>query len=569
MARVKKWLPEGKETGPACSGQSLAPYAEPAARVLAEESAAQSLLKGRRSVRVTTANGCHGPWARRQRPACLRFEDPAAGTPGTVRSGHQTARTCQLSLDKLQTHFQRDFSCNAALAPARCSELTGLAAPSGLQSRNFIGRTADALHQGAQWQGPTRGQGVPENSCGCRRDRGLKGRGGPLVGPYPPSGLALTYRFSVMRMGSTLAFWVQSNSTGARAMNLVVRAIDVGFGNTKFVTGASGSKVTSASFPSMCVRSTDEDNAGVGGRRRTVMVPVGGFFYEVGPEVELGAQRHRSRTQHDGFTETHEYKALMAGALHYMKVDKVDLLVVGLPVAQYVAKRSALERALTRTYDLGGGKSVEVGRVLVMAQPQGALIDYAQREGVEALAKGRSLVVDVGSRTFDWLVTRGMKVEARLSNSVPRGVWSILTQVARKISKDIGEEFNHMEAIDEALRSGKPMRIYQRDYDLKPLMPFINASAEDAVMEMVQGLDTTFNVENILLVGGGAFLYKKALKKQFPRHQIREVQEPMFANLRGFQRMGEQYATERPELFGKELGQLRADGHPGAQRAEA
>ena len=352
-------------------------------------------------------------------------------------------------------------------------------------------------------------------------------------------------------------------------MSLVVRAIDVGFGNTKFVTGTSGGKVTSASFPSMCVRSADADNDGLGSKRKTVMIPVGSFFYEVGPEVELGAQRQRSRTQHDGFTETHEYKALMAGALHYMKVDKVDLLVVGLPVAQYIAKRSALERALTRTYDLGGGKRVDVGRVLVMAQPQGALIDYAHREGEEALAKGRSLVVDVGSRTFDWLVTRGMKVEARLSNSVPRGVWSILTQVARKISKDIGEEFTHMEAIDEALRRGKTIRIYQRDYDLKPLMPFINASAEDAVMEMVQSLDTTFNVENIVLVGGGAFLYKGALKKQFPRHQIREVQDPMFANLRGFQRMGEQYASERADLFNSEDCQALVEGRQASQRAQA
>ncbi|KAK0039480.1 PRTRC system protein D [Biomphalaria pfeifferi] len=99
-------------------------------------------------------------------------------------------------------------------------------------------------------------------------------------------------------------------------------------------------------------------------------------------------------------------------------------------------------------------------------------------------------------------------------------------------------------------------------------MPFINASAEDAVMEMVQSLDSTFNVENIVLVGGGAFLYKKALKKKFPRHQIREVQEPMFANLRGFQRMGEQYVAERGDLFTQHTGTAAAEG-AASQRAEA
>ncbi|KAK0039483.1 hypothetical protein Bpfe_031070 [Biomphalaria pfeifferi] len=65
----------------------------------------RGLLRSCRSVRVTTTNGCLGHEAQRQRPACLRFDDPAAGTPETGRSGHQTARLCQQHLDKLQTAF--------------------------------------------------------------------------------------------------------------------------------------------------------------------------------------------------------------------------------------------------------------------------------------------------------------------------------------------------------------------------------------------------------------------------------------------------------------------------------
>ena len=57
------------------------------------------------------------------------------------------------------------------------------------------------------------------------------------------------------------------------------------------------------------------------------------------------------------------------------------------------------------------------------------------------------------------------------------------------------------------------------------------------------------DLENIVLVGGGAYLYRKAVKRRFPKHQILEVEDPMYANVRGFQLLGEQYVRERPDQF--------------------
>ncbi|MFY9327741.1 MAG: PRTRC system protein D, partial [Georgfuchsia sp.] len=50
------------------------------------------------------------------------------------------------------------------------------------------------------------------------------------------------------------------------------------------------------------------------------------------------------------------------------------------------------------------------------------------------------------------------------------------------------------------------------------------------------------SLQNIILVGGGAFLFRKAVKAAFPKHRIHEVKEPMFANVRGFQLAGQNYA---------------------------
>lgn len=85
-----------------------------------------------------------------------------------------------------------------------------------------------------------------------------------------------------------------------------------------------------------------------------------------------------------------------------MKLEVIDLLVVGLPVAVFAAKKFALEKLMTGRHDVGGGKTVLVRKALAMAQPNGALIDYAtQHNKVEAMGHEQSLVIDPGSRTFD------------------------------------------------------------------------------------------------------------------------------------------------------------------------
>lgn len=324
-------------------------------------------------------------------------------------------------------------------------------------------------------------------------------------------------------------------------MSDIVRAIDVGFGNTKFITSTSNGRIDCAHFPSLAFHSTrDLSHDVIGGRRKTVAVPVDGLFYEVGPDVELAADRFRARQLHDNYTETREYRALWRGALYFMKVDVIDLLVVGLPVARFQARRVRLEKEMTGEFDVGRNSKVLVRKVLVVAQPQGALYQYATVHGrLKEVLDEKSLVIDVGSRTFDWLVTRGMNVVARLSSSVDRGVSDILREIAAHISTDLGTDYRDLEAIDLALRTGKNPRIFQKAYDIKKLDVIVREIADQAVSSMMQHIDNSHAFENIVLVGGGAYLFKRAVKQAFPRHTIHEVKEPLYANVRGFQLAGQ------------------------------
>lgn len=218
----------------------------------------------------------------------------------------------------------------------------------------------------------------------------------------------------------------------------------------------------------------------------------------------------------------------------------IDLLVVGLPVSSFQARRAQLERLMTGVHDLGGGRHVEVRRAVALAQPQGALVYYtAAYHKSRTIGQEQSLIVDPGSRTFDWLVSRGMRLVLKVSNSVNRGMSDILKTIAQEIGSDIGRPYSDLPAIDAALRTGKPLLIYQKPHDLTALLPAARAVARGAVSSMMEWVTEDYSIQNVVLVGGGAFMYKDAVKAAFPNHQIQGIRDPMFANVRGFQIAGE------------------------------
>ncbi|RCW65158.1 PRTRC system protein D [Pseudorhodoferax soli] len=323
-------------------------------------------------------------------------------------------------------------------------------------------------------------------------------------------------------------------------MSKIVRAIDVGFGNTKFVVGHTPQEVKCGSFPSLAyVSAKDSAQRTDGQRRRTVSIPIDKLFYEVGPDVHLAADTFRGTQLHDRYIETPEYLALARGALSYMRLSTIDLLVVGLPVASFQARKAQLERLMTGVHDVGAGKTVEVRKAVAVAQPQGALVHFTAAYGKQkTIAQEQSLIIDPGSRTFDWLLSRGMRLVSKVSSSVNRGMSDVLKTIAQEISSDIGRPYSDLPAIDTALRTGKPLLIYQKPYDLTPILPTAHAVARGAVSSMMEWIAEDYSIQNVILVGGGAFMFKDAVKAAFPKHKIHVIKDPMFANVKGFQIAG-------------------------------
>ena len=108
----------------------------------------------------------------------------------------------------------------------------------------------------------------------------------------------------------------------------IVRAIDVGFGNTKYIRQhVSGMPPQCASFPSIAPVSTSDGRQGLGPMRSTdtIVVSVNGVNYQVGPDAML-SDPSQTRVLDTSFPDTDTYLALVRGALYYMGDQDIDIV---------------------------------------------------------------------------------------------------------------------------------------------------------------------------------------------------------------------------------------------------
>jgi plasmid segregation protein ParM len=365
---------------------------------------------------------------------------------------------------------------------------------------------------------------------------------------------------------------VASDARQASSAKPVVRAIDVGFGLVKLSVRRGGG-IDIINFPSMAIPADASAVRTLGTRKRdTFDVPVNDANYEVGRDVGLAqAGGSFGRDVTDEFYRGAIYEALTKGALRYMLEagdSVIDLLVLGLPVNQYndSKRRDYLRSHYEGEIPVGDGKKITVRKVLVQAQPMGgyaALDDHldalnaviAKTPGAlkplvngEALDDLAVLMVDPGEHTLDWLLIQQGSINPRASGAASdagrhRVVRSVLESLVAEIGRPLGPAV--MPRINDALRNNGPVKLAGVAHDLQHFEPVIMTVVEDCINRMVDGLrDAHEIIDLVVLVGGHPERYRDVLVKRFPAIPVFIMPEPMSANVRGFQMIGEAVAEE-------------------------
>ncbi|MGI9293972.1 MAG: PRTRC system protein D [Pseudomonadales bacterium] len=319
--------------------------------------------------------------------------------------------------------------------------------------------------------------------------------------------------------------------------NMTIRAIDIGYGNTKFVTSALGTNIECDLLPSRAplhARSRMGGDGAISGRRN-ILIDVNGRTYEVGPDTELFKG---PPILHDDYTDTDEYLALYRAALARMRAPLINALVTGLPVSQLDKKKAGLQRRLSGKHLVSGGRYVNVETVHVFAQPLGGLVDHCllQHGGWnKELDESVNLLVDPGYYTLDWVVAQGLTEVPELSGSFPAGMSNLVYSVGERIAEATGKPFSQHSRLDQALRRGS-LQLRGQTIDLSNYTNDLGYLWHDALTTMKNNVGTDF--DRVYLVGGGAQFLQNELQAVFPDHPISVASNSVFANVRGFQAIG-------------------------------
>lgn len=360
----------------------------------------------------------------------------------------------------------------------------------------------------------------------------------------------------------------------------VVRSIDLGYGLCKLISDVqSNGTLECMHYPSLAVPADAQSMRNLNVRHRdTVDVEVNGKIYETGLDIlKAMAGNDVGHEIGENWSKADTYKAVMLGALHYMNLDTIDILVLGLPVNQYLSeeKCNQLADAYAQKHALPNGRTVDVKKVVVRPQPYGGYIDLgnhlsdlneliekkaAHHQKTEQVDIGIStmkspsdlvseycvLVVDPGEYTLDWLLVDHGDINTKASGAAnDSGRHRIINDVHRALEQDLGRSIPPaiLPAINEALRNGSRLKLGGKVVDLSKYDTVIAQSVADPISRLIEGLrGLEDKVDLILLVGGHPAMYQAELEKRFPYVPIFMPKDSLNSNVRGFQRLGEAIA---------------------------
>ena len=318
-----------------------------------------------------------------------------------------------------------------------------------------------------------------------------------------------------------------------------IASVDVGYGNTKYTTKDQGNSYHHCCvFPSIATPyRKNHITGGIVNRRKTVLIQLENNTYEVGPEIERAAEYNNARPLHDNYTGSPEYKALALGAIKFSGHKKIDLLMTGLPISLLNHKANEVKSILEGSHTIEG-KTIDVNEVKVIAQPLGGFINFAFENGLYGKYRDITiLVIDVGYHTTDWITTTGINIQDARSGSHSGGMNMILKAMAEKISCEHNIHYDQLNTLDASLAK-KRLHLNGRYVNPNGFVSAAEPYIEQTINAIKSTLGTTFDIEQIILIGGGSSYFSNLLSQHFPGRYIHIDDKPIFSNVRGYQRLG-------------------------------
>ena len=341
-----------------------------------------------------------------------------------------------------------------------------------------------------------------------------------------------------------------------------VCAVDVGFGYTKYQSGNANG--VPSQFPSVVAEVREKVNdisvtsaVAYAPTSDTVLVTVGdGGLRRVGPSIfNCVASNSSHRILDPNYSKTKEYLALLRGALTYMNVTRVPVLVLSLPLSTYKSRRVALASSMQGTHSLfrptGEQYICNVQRVEVVPQPIAAYFHYLftrinDGKGLDTSGK-KVLLIDVGFYTIDWVVAQGMNINAERSAANNGGMNYIVKEIAEEFTKDYNDPLpsEFLQMVDDALANQSyTVELYGKRHSIKQYLSGAERRARLPITALKNSVGDTADISDIVVCGGGATFFAPIVREMF-KNNIVNVENSQFAIVSGMRLMALEFAKEK------------------------
>ncbi len=338
---------------------------------------------------------------------------------------------------------------------------------------------------------------------------------------------------------------------------MIMAGVDVGFGFTKASSGEESVLFKSIVGEAQPRNLGEEFFSGDGVNGVHLTLDERSYF--VGDLAE-SESRVRQFTLDQAQMVAHQFKILALSALSSIMTSRVPVNVItGLPVGYYLEFKDRLAEGLKGDHNLvlhSRGQVTEttlaVNRVKVIPQPYGSLVDYLFRDDGTLLrqdvARQKIGVVDIGFKTTDFTVCRGLKHSERGSRTTDTGMAKAFQFVAEALHEMSGVNVE-IYRLFEAVREGS-IKIRGVEYDISKVKDEVFSRLAAAVVnEMERVWVDDWDLDLVLLAGGGGealFEYiKPMVRGQVDLLQTRD--DPRMANVSGYVKYGKYFYDAPPE----------------------
>lgn len=353
-------------------------------------------------------------------------------------------------------------------------------------------------------------------------------------------------------------------SPSPKRPHMNVLAIDVGHGHTKVMHKLGTGAPSKAVFPSFALPTIGGASAStiMSAGLRVITVEAGGKLFRVGKDIEMALPASAERNRDENYSQTDAYLALVRGALHYTRCETIDVLVVGLPLTTLSTNSDLLRQRLETVHkvpafnatDAAAGKTVAVNvkRVIVMAQPMGALLAACDQD--TSLTTARVLTLDYGFYTLGVLASHGIRVFPERLGAIPGGVASYIDSLQKSVGErirrdrpDLSGEFRVPSSIYEAAlrqEGAQVVTLGPGRFDLAQHMAGAIGRLGMDLQRAIAMVGSANDITALVLAGGGAWLLGAAAPAYFPQvSTVLTLDDPQFAIARGFLLYGERIAA--------------------------